>query len=128
MDNVISTKAASKFLTWIFGKDSTAIATWATLGLGWMFYQYVYKPERAEERKARVEESVRVAAENAKSMSEMRAMADAREANCDKEKDRLYKGQEALMQRMDRMLDQQRFSSLPMADATAAGPPELECP
>lgn len=60
----LTNKAAGKFLTWILGKDSTAIATWATIGLGWVFYQYVYKPERDEDRRAQVQ----VAAENARGM------------------------------------------------------------
>lgn len=113
-DKMFTTEAASKALKWILGKDSTAVATWFTIGLGWVFYEYVYKPERAEERKARIE----VAAENAKAIAEVRTMAAAEGKQCDADKERYAKLAESLM----------RMKNVAMSSAdSATSQSEFDC-
>lgn len=122
---MFTTEAASKALKWILGKDSTAVATWLMLGAGawagWYVYQNGYLPEQERNR----QQTMRVWEKLDESVTKIQAIADAKDVACDKDKERLYKANEALMQRVDRMLEQ-RISSRPMADAGVVSAPPGE--
>lgn len=128
VEKMFTTEAAAKLLKWIFGKDSTAIATWAMLGAGawggWYVYQNGYLPEQERSR----QQALRVWEKLDASVAKIQSIADTQDAACDRDKERLYKANEALMNRVDRMLEQQRFGIRPMTDlGVAASPPEFDC-
>jgi hypothetical protein len=130
MGNLFTTEAASKAFKWILGKDSTAVATWITaiaiLAASYLFYERVYLPGRNEDRALQRQ----LAEEHTKAVAEVRAMAEAQGKACDNDKERLFKANEALMNRVDRMLEQQRFGYSSAADAGVVASPvpsEFDC-
>jgi hypothetical protein len=128
VDKMFTTEAASKALKWIFGKDSTAVATWITAGallvVSYQFYERVYLPGRNEDR-ALIH---RLAEEHTKAVAEVRVMAESAAKACDSDKERLFRANENLMNRVDRMLES-RTVNRPLFDpgVVSAPLPEFDC-
>jgi len=105
VEKIFNTKLIGKVTTWILGKDSTAVASWITagavIGSGYFFYERIYIPNRNEDRALHL----RVSQEHVKAVAEVRAMAESQGKACDQDKERLFKANEALMNRIDTMLE-----------------------
>lgn len=128
VDKVFSTEAASKALKWIFGKDSTAVATWITAAalivVSYQFYERVYIPNRNEDRALQKQ----IAEEHTKAVAEVRAMAESQGKACDSDKERLFKANENLMNRIDAMLNRQTVGSRVFDPGVVSSPPDFDCP